>query len=48
MAHGAQGIAQLLLSWPDQEAIDCVSDQAAFGDLMEWPVPHPVRMRASM
>ena len=44
MAHGAQGVAQLLLRWPDVQAVVCVSDHAAFGALMEcqrrgWAVP---------
>ncbi|MBL8346271.1 MAG: LacI family DNA-binding transcriptional regulator [Rubrivivax sp.] len=44
MAHGAQGVAQLLLRWPDVEALVCVSDHAAFGALAEcqrrgWEVP---------
>jgi LacI family gluconate utilization system Gnt-I transcriptional repressor len=44
MADGAQGIAQLLVRWPDVEAVVCVSDHPAFGALMEcrrrgWAVP---------
>jgi LacI family gluconate utilization system Gnt-I transcriptional repressor len=44
MAHGAQGVAQLVQQWPDVEAVVCVSDHAAFGALMEcqrrgWAVP---------
>lgn len=44
MADGAQGIAQLLVRWPDVQAVVCVSDHPAFGALMEcrrrgWAVP---------
>jgi LacI family transcriptional regulator, gluconate utilization system Gnt-I transcriptional repressor len=44
MAHGAQGVAQIMLRWPDTEALVCVSDHAAFGALAEcqrrgWSVP---------
>ena len=44
MAHGAQGVVQLVQQWPDVEAVVCVSDHAAFGALMEcrrrrWAVP---------
>ena len=44
MAHGAQGVVQLLQRWPDTDAVVCVSDHAAFGALMEcqrqgWAVP---------
>lgn len=44
MADGAQGVAQLLLRWPDVDAVVCVSDHPAFGALMEcqrrgWAVP---------
>jgi LacI family transcriptional regulator, gluconate utilization system Gnt-I transcriptional repressor len=44
MADGAQGVAQLMLRWPDVEAVVCVSDHAAFGALAEcqrrgWQVP---------
>lgn len=44
MAHGAQGVAQLMLRWPDVQALVCVSDPPAFGALMEcqrrgWAVP---------
>ncbi len=44
MAHGAQGVVQLLQQWPDVDAVVCVSDHAAFGALMEcqrrgWAVP---------
>ena len=44
MAHGAQGVVQLMQRWPDTEAVVCVSDHAAFGALMEcqrqgWLVP---------
>ena len=44
MADGAQGVAQLLLRWPDVQAVVCVSDHAAFGALAEcqrrgWRVP---------
>lgn len=47
MAHGAQGMAQLMVRWPDVEAVVCVSDHAAFGALMEchrrgWAVPERV------
>lgn len=44
MAHGAQGVAQLMLRWPDTDALICVSDHPAFGALAEcqrraWAVP---------
>jgi LacI family transcriptional regulator, gluconate utilization system Gnt-I transcriptional repressor len=44
MAHGAQGVVQLMQRWPDTDAVVCVSDHAAFGALMEcqrqgWAVP---------
>jgi LacI family transcriptional regulator, gluconate utilization system Gnt-I transcriptional repressor len=44
MAHGAQGVVQLVQQWPEVEALVCVSDHAAFGALMEcqrrgWAVP---------
>ena len=44
MAHGAQGVVQLLQRWPDTDAVVCVSDHAAFGALAEcqrrgWAVP---------
>jgi len=44
MAHGAQGVVELLQRWPDVDAVVCVSDHAAFGALMEcqrrgWAVP---------
>ena len=44
MADGAQGVAQMMLRWPDVEALVCVSDHAAFGALAEcqrrgWAVP---------
>jgi LacI family gluconate utilization system Gnt-I transcriptional repressor len=44
MAHGAQGVAELMLRWPDTEALICVSDHPAFGALAEcqrqgWGVP---------
>lgn len=44
MAHGAQGVVQLLQRWPDTDALVCVSDHAAFGALAEcqrrgWAVP---------
>jgi LacI family gluconate utilization system Gnt-I transcriptional repressor len=44
MADGAQGVAQLMLRWPDTDAVVCVSDHAAFGALAEcqrrgWDVP---------
>jgi len=47
MADGAQGIAQLLLRWPDVQAVVCVSDHPAFGALMEcrrrgWQVPERI------
>lgn len=35
MAHGAQGLAQLLAAWPDTQAVVCVSDHPAFGALAE-------------
>lgn len=44
MAHGAQGVVQLMQRWPDTDALVCVSDHPAFGALAEcqrrgWPVP---------
>ncbi len=44
MDHGAQGLAQLMLRWPDTDALVCVSDHPAFGALAEcqrrgWKVP---------
>jgi LacI family gluconate utilization system Gnt-I transcriptional repressor len=44
MEHGAQGVAQLMLRWPDTDALICVSDHPAFGALAEcqrrgWKVP---------
>ena len=47
MAHGAQGVAQVLLRWPDVDALVCVSDHPAFGALMEcqrrgWAVPQRI------
>ena len=44
MAHGAQGVAQMMQRWPDMQALVCVSDHPAFGALMEcqrrgWAVP---------
>jgi LacI family gluconate utilization system Gnt-I transcriptional repressor len=44
MGDGAQGVAQLMLRWPDTQAVVCVSDHAAFGALAEcqrrgWAVP---------
>lgn len=44
MAHGAQGVTQVLLRWPEVQALVCVSDHVAFGALMEckrrgWAVP---------
>lgn len=44
MAHGAQGVAQVMLRWPDTDALVCVSDHPAFGALAEcqrrnWAVP---------
>ena len=44
MAHGAQGVVELLQRWPDTDALVCVSDHPAFGALAEcqrqgWPVP---------
>jgi LacI family gluconate utilization system Gnt-I transcriptional repressor len=47
MADGAQGVAQLMLLWPDTDAVVCVSDHAAFGALAEcqrrgWAVPDRV------
>jgi len=44
MAHGAQGVVQVLLRWPEVDALVCVSDPPAFGALMEcrrraWAVP---------
>ncbi|MEK8025848.1 LacI family DNA-binding transcriptional regulator [Ideonella sp. BYS139W] len=35
MAHGAQGVVQLLQRWPDTDALVCVSDHPAFGALAE-------------
>jgi len=47
MAHGAQGVAQMMLRWPDLQALVCVSDHPAFGALMEcqrrgWAVPERI------
>lgn len=47
MADGAQGVAQLMLRWPDVQALVCVSDHPAFGALMEcqrrgWAVPERI------
>jgi len=47
MADGAQGMAQLMLRWPDVDALVCVSDHPAFGALMEcqrrgWAVPERI------
>jgi LacI family gluconate utilization system Gnt-I transcriptional repressor len=47
MAAGAQGLAQLVLRWPDVDALVCVSDHPAFGALMEcqrrgWAVPQRI------
>ena len=47
MAHGAQGVAQLMLRWPDVQALVCVADPPAFGALMEcqrrgWAVPERI------
>jgi LacI family gluconate utilization system Gnt-I transcriptional repressor len=44
MAHGAQGVVQVLQRWPDTDALVCVSDHPAFGALAEcqrrgWAVP---------
>ena len=44
MAHGAEGVAQILARWPEVQALVCVSDHVAFGALMEchrrgWSVP---------
>lgn len=44
MAHGAQGLVQLMQRWPDTDALVCVSDHPAFGALAEcqrrgWAVP---------
>ena len=44
MAHGAQGVVQLMQRWPDTDALVCVSDHPAFGALAEcqrrgWQVP---------
>lgn len=44
MAHGAQGVVQLMSLWPDTQALVCVSDHPAFGALAEcqrrgWDVP---------
>ena len=47
MTDGAQGVAQLMLRWPDVQALVCVSDPPAFGALMEcqrrgWAVPERI------
>lgn len=47
MADGAHGVAQLMLRWPDVQALVCVSDHPAFGALMEcqrrgWAVPERI------
>jgi LacI family gluconate utilization system Gnt-I transcriptional repressor len=35
MEHGAQGVVQLLVRWPDTDVLVCVSDHPAFGALAE-------------
>jgi LacI family transcriptional regulator, gluconate utilization system Gnt-I transcriptional repressor len=35
MSHGAPAIGALLDTWPDTEAVMCVSDMSAFGAMME-------------
>ncbi|WP_233837887.1 LacI family DNA-binding transcriptional regulator [Paraburkholderia sp. ZP32-5] len=35
MSHGAPAIAALLDTWPDTDAVMCVSDMSAFGAIME-------------
>src|ERR1700761_3389408 len=35
MSHGAPAIAALLETWPDTDAVMCVSDMSAFGAIME-------------
>jgi LacI family gluconate utilization system Gnt-I transcriptional repressor len=47
MEHGAQGLVQLLLQWPDTDALVCVSDHPAFGAMAECQrrgVPVPGRL----
>ncbi len=44
MAHGAEGVVEVMHRWPDTDALLCVSDHAAFGALAEcqrrgWSVP---------
>lgn len=44
MAHGAQGVVELMQRWPDTDALVCVSGHTVFGALAEcqrrgWPVP---------
>ena len=44
MEQGAEALAQMVASWPDVDAVICVSDLSAFGALMEchrrgWAVP---------
>ncbi|VXC68399.1 Transcriptional regulator, LacI family [Burkholderia sp. 8Y] len=35
MSHGGPAIAALLATWPDTQAVMCVSDMSAFGAIME-------------
>lgn len=35
MSHGGPAIAALLTTWPDTQAVMCVSDMSAFGAIME-------------
>jgi LacI family transcriptional regulator, gluconate utilization system Gnt-I transcriptional repressor len=47
MDQGAQAITQLMQTWPDTDAVICVSDLSAFGALMEckrrrWAVPQRI------
>jgi len=35
MAHGAQGVVQMLARWPDTQVLVCVSDPPAFGAMAE-------------
>jgi LacI family gluconate utilization system Gnt-I transcriptional repressor len=44
MEQGGEAVAQMVASWPDVDAVICVSDLSAFGALMEchrrgWAVP---------
>lgn len=49
MEQGGEALAQMLIRWPDTDAVVCVSDLSAFGALMEctrrsWAVPGRVAL----